>query len=72
MMADRPLRILVANDEPTSRLLVRATPAKAIGLTVTAEGIENLAQARVIQSFACEMLQGYSISTSANRSPRRR
>lgn len=47
-----------------SLAIVRAivSLAKAIGLTVTAEGIEDLAQARVLQSFACEMLQGYYIS----------
>lgn len=47
-----------------SLAIVRAivSLAKAIGLTVTAEGIEDLEQARVLQSFACEMLQGYCIS----------
>ena len=36
--------------------------AKNLGFTVTAEGIETIEQARLLEGFSCEMLQGYYIS----------
>ena len=51
-------------DEPESLAIVRAILAMAdgLGLRVTAEGVETLAQAQLLKSLACGSLQGYFFS----------
>jgi EAL domain-containing protein (putative c-di-GMP-specific phosphodiesterase class I) len=36
--------------------------ANSLGMRVTAEGVETLAQAQLLQSMACDSVQGYYFS----------
>ena len=51
-------------DDQENLAIVRAivSLAKNLGFTVTAEGIETLAQARLLHEMACETQQGYYFS----------
>lgn len=50
--------------DPTSAILVAGviTPAKALGLKTTAEGVEREAQLAVLRELGCDTAQGYLIS----------
>ncbi len=50
--------------DPTSAILVASvlTPAKAMGLTTTAEGVERDTQLAVLRGLGCDTAQGYLIS----------
>lgn len=50
--------------DPTSAILVTGviTPAKAMGLTTTAEGVERVTQLAVLRQLGCDTAQGYLIS----------
>lgn len=52
------------DSDPTSAILVAGviTPAKAMGLTTTAEGVERDAQLAVLRQLGCDIAQGYLIS----------
>jgi diguanylate cyclase (GGDEF)-like protein len=50
---------LHANDGDRTIVLAIVQMAKALGLTVVAEGVELVAEAQVLQSMGCEYLQGY-------------
>jgi EAL domain-containing protein (putative c-di-GMP-specific phosphodiesterase class I) len=51
-------------DDLESYAIVRAilAMAKSLGLSVTAEGVETMEQARVLRGMACDSLQGYFFS----------
>jgi diguanylate cyclase (GGDEF)-like protein/PAS domain S-box-containing protein len=51
-------------DDHDSMAIVRAivSLAKNLGYTVTAEGVETIEQVQLLQSLACESLQGYYFS----------
>lgn len=51
-------------DDQDSLAIVHAivSLARHLGFTVTAEGIETLAQARILRDLSCEFLQGYYIA----------
>ncbi|MEP1142952.1 MAG: EAL domain-containing protein [Henriciella sp.] len=62
------VRGLETNDQ--SRAIARATisMAHALNLTVTAEGVENEAQARFLREQGCDELQGYLYSRPQDQS----
>ena len=51
-------------DDEESQIIARAIVAlaKNLGYSVTAEGVETLEQARILNSLSCEFLQGYYFS----------
>ncbi len=51
-------------DDRDSLMIVRTiiSMAKNLGFTVTAEGVETLAQARILHQLSCDTLQGYYFS----------
>jgi diguanylate cyclase (GGDEF)-like protein len=53
------VRGLPADRENLAIVQAIVSLAKNLGFSVTAEGIETLEQARILQGMACEMLQGY-------------
>ena len=56
------VRGLPADRESLAIVQAIVSLAKNLGFSVTAEGIETLEQARLLQGMACEMLQGYYFS----------
>ncbi len=56
------VRGLPADRESLAIVRAIVSLAKNLGFSVTAEGIETLEQARILQGLACETLQGYYIS----------
>ncbi|WP_354157530.1 EAL domain-containing protein [Arthrobacter sp. UYCu512] len=52
------------DSDPTSAILVSGViaPAKALGLTTTAEGVERQTQLTILQELGCDTAQGYLIS----------
>jgi len=52
------------DSDPTSAILVSGViaPAKALGLTTTAEGVERQTQLEVLKELGCDTAQGYLIS----------
>lgn len=56
------VRGLPADKESLAIVRTIISLAKNLGLTVTAEGIETIDQARILRGMDCEILQGYYIS----------
>ena len=56
--------VLNLASSPQDQILVRSTieMAHSLGLTVTAEGVEDAASADVLRGFGCDMAQGYYFS----------
>ena len=52
------------DSDPTSAILVSGViaPARALGLTTTAEGVERQTQLEVLKELGCDTAQGYLIS----------
>jgi EAL domain-containing protein (putative c-di-GMP-specific phosphodiesterase class I) len=61
---DRKIVAAVASEVPEANPLVQAIGemAKALGIRMTAEGVETELQACVLRSLGCETLQGYLFS----------
>ena len=59
-----------ALDREADRAIVQGTVslARGLGLTVTAEGVENEATATLLAEIGCDKLQGYFISKPTSRS----
>ncbi|MGO4190074.1 putative bifunctional diguanylate cyclase/phosphodiesterase [Arthrobacter sp. YAF17] len=72
MLRDLPLTCLkldksfidTIDSDPVSAILVSGViaPAKALGLTTTAEGVERQTQLAILQELGCDTAQGYLIS----------
>ena len=56
------VRGLPADKESLAIVRTIVSLAKNLGFTVTAEGVETLEQARILQGLCCETLQGYYFS----------
>ena len=51
-------------DDPEDRAIVRAVlaMARALGRTVTGEGVETVAQLDALRALGCDFVQGYLLS----------
>ena len=56
------VRGLPADKESLAIVRAIVSLAKNLGFTVTAEGVETIEQARILQGLSCETLQGYYFS----------
>ncbi|SEQ43762.1 periplasmic sensor diguanylate cyclase/phosphodiesterase [Devosia sp. YR412] len=60
---DRSFTMLVTEDRATARIIQSIIEtADALGMTVTAEGVEDEAQRRTLAQLGCSYLQGYLLS----------
>ncbi len=64
---DRSLVAHALDDEPTrAMLLAGMTVARALGMSVTAEGIETAGQAEFMRAAGCDRLQGWLFARAAD------
>ena len=64
---DQSLTRLVAEDQPTARIVHSIIEmAEALGMSVSAEGVEDEAQRRTLVQMGCSHLQGFLFSAPIN------